>query len=244
MGGLLPKEKLTEEIARVRNVEMGKDVHSPAYHSDIKNVSDLKEKIEWLRDLTGGVPIILKLAAGDLENDVKLAVEAGPDVIAIDGLEGGTGAAPQAALDEIGVPTMSAVAKARQILDRLGARQELWIGGGLNNGSDFAKVLALGADAVFCGTALLVAMGCIYCRQCYLGKCPGGIATQDPELRKRLNVEQAAENAANFIKNSTEEIKIIAGACGENDVHKLNKGLLRALNPEIAGIANIKLISE
>jgi len=244
MGGLLPKEKITEEIARIRNVEKGKDVHSPPYHSDIENVEDLKKKIDWLRNLTGGAPIILKLAAGDIKNDVKLAVMAGPDVIAIDGLEGGTGAAPEAVLDEVGIPTMAAAARAREILDKLGAKQELWIGGGLNKGSDFAKALALGADAVFCGTALLVAMGCVSCRLCYLGNCPKGIATQNPELGKKLDIEKVSHDVANFIKNSTEEIKMIAGACGENDIHKLNKSHLMALNSEIAKIANIKLVSE
>ncbi|PIV45276.1 MAG: FMN-binding glutamate synthase family protein, partial [Candidatus Nealsonbacteria bacterium CG02_land_8_20_14_3_00_37_10] len=140
-------------------------------------------------------------------------------------------------------PTLVALARARKILDKIGARQELWIGGGLNNGGDFAKALALGADAVFCATSLLVAMGCTYCRLCYLGKCPKGIATQDVELRKKLNVEESAQKIANFIKNSTEEIKMIAGVCGENDIHKLNKGHLRALNSEIARITETKLCS-
>lgn len=242
MGGLLPKEKITDEIARIRNVEKGKDIHSPPYHSDIENVEDLKNKIEWLRGLTGGAPIILKLAAGDVENDVKLAVMANPDIIAIDGLEGGTGAAPEVILDEVGIPTMAAVVKARETLDKLSAKQELWIGGGLNKGSDFAKALALGADAVFCGTAFLIAMGCTSCGLCYFGNCPRGIATQNPELRKKLDIEKASQNVADFIKNSTEEIKMIAGACGENDIHKLNKGHLRAMNSEIAGITKVKLI--
>ena len=181
---------------------------------------------------------IMQLAAGDIENDVKLAVKANPDIIAIDGMEGGTGAAPEVMLNEVGIPTIPALAEAREVLDKLGAKQELWIGGGLNKGRDFAKALALGANAVFCATPLLVAMGCNYCRLCYLGKCPFGIATQDPELRKRLNIEEASQNVANFIKNCTEEIKMIAGACGENDIHNLNKGHLRALNSEIAKITN------
>jgi glutamate synthase domain-containing protein 2 len=243
-GGLLPAAKLTEEIAKIRNVPLGKDVHSPAYHPDIKDAKDLKNKIDWLRELTGGVPIILKLAAGDLENDLKIAVQANPDVIAIDGMEGGTGAAPEVMLDEVGIPTLVSLVKARKILEGLQAKQELWIGGGFNKGADFAKALALGADAVFCGTALLVAMGCVSCGLCYQGKCPKGVATQDPELRKNLDVEQAVQNVANFIKNSTEEIKIIAGACGENDIHNLTKEHLRALNPEIAQISGVKLASQ
>jgi len=243
-GGLLPKEKVTAEIAKIRNIPGGKDIHSPAYHLDIKEIEDLKTKIEWLRKITGGVPIIIKLAAGDVENDLKLAVKANSDIIAIDGLEGGTGAAPEVMQDEVGIPTLAASVRARETLDKMGAKQELWIGGGLRKGGDVAKALALGADAVFMATAMLVAMGCIYCRLCYLGKCPVGIATQDPELRKKLKTEEAAQKVANFIKNCTEEIKMIIGACGENDIHKLNKGHLRALNSEIAKIAKVKLISE
>ena len=243
-GGLLLKEKVTEEIAEVRKIERGKDIHSPAYHLDIKNIEDLKKKIDWLRELTGGGPIILKLGAGDIENDVRLAVKANPDIIAIDGMEGGTGAAPEVMLNEMGIPTLAALVKAREVLNKLRAKQELWIGGGLNKGGDFAKALVLGADAVFCAFPLLIAMGCIYCQLCYLGKCPKGITTQDPELRKNLDVELASQNVAGFIKNCTEEIKMIAGACGENNIHNLNKGHLRALNSEIAQITKIKLCSE
>jgi glutamate synthase domain-containing protein 2 len=243
-GGLLPKEKVTEEITEIRDIPLGKDIHSPASHPDIKNIEDLKKKIDWLRKITGGIPIILKLGAGDVEKDVKLAAKANPDIIAIDGLEGGTGAAPEVMLNEVGVPTLAALVKAREVLDKIAAPQELWIGGGLNKGGDFTKALALGADAVFISFPLLVAMGCTYCQQCYSGKCPKGITTQDPELRKNLDIKEASQNVANFIKNCTEEIKMIAGACGENNIHDLNKGHLRALNSEIAQITKIKLIGE
>jgi len=241
-GGYLPGEKVTEEIAKIRNVPLGKDIHSPAYHLDILSVEDLKKKVDWLRKISGGVPIIIKLAAGDVENDVKLAVQANPDIVALDGKEGGTGAAPEVILNEVGIPALPALVKARETLDKMGARQELWIGGGLNKGGDFAKALTLGANAVFCATSLLVAIGCNYCRLCYLGKCPLGITTQDPELRKKLNIEEASLKVAAFIKNCTEEIKMIAGACGENDVHKLNKSHLRALNSDLSKITGIKLI--
>ena len=230
-GGLLPADKVTDEIAQVRKIEKGQDAHSPAYHADIKNIEDLKERIDWLREITCGVPIILKMGAGNVGADVALAAKANPDIIAIDGLEGGTGASPEVMLNEVGIPTMFAVIEAREALDKIGAKQELWIGGGLNKGADFAKVLALGADAVFVGSSLLVAMGCLGCGQCYLGRCPKGITTQDLELRKNLDIEMAAQNIANFIKNCTEEIKMIAGACGENNVHNLNRSHLRALDP-------------
>jgi len=243
-GGFLPAKKVTEEIAKIRGVEIGKDLHSPASHLDIKNIEDLRKKVEWLRKIGQGVPIIIKLAGGDLEKDLKLAIKANPDIIAIDGKEGGTGAAPEVILDEVGIPTLIALVKARKFLDRIGAKQELWIGGGLNKGGDFAKALALGADAVFCATSLLIAIGCNYCRLCHLGKCNFGIATQDPELRKKLDIETASQNVANFIKNCTEEIKMIAGACSENDIHKLNKGHLRALNSEMGKIIGVKLISD
>lgn len=239
-GGLLPKEKLTEEIAKIRNIPLGKDVHSPAYHPDIKNIKDLKKKIEWLREITGGVPIILKLGAPS-EKDIELAIEASPDIIAIDGKGGATGAAPEVLLNEVGIPTLAILPKAREILNRKKAKQELWIGGGLNTAADFAKALALGADAVFCATPLMIAMGCIYCGLCWMGKCPVGIATQDPELRKKFD-PQAELKIANFVKNSTEEIKMIAGACGYDNIHKLNKSDLRALNSEIAKITQVKLV--
>lgn len=241
-GGFLPGEKVTQEIAKIRKVAPGKDLHSPAYHLDIKDINDLRKKVGYLRDLTGGCPIIIKLAAGDIDNDVKLAVQAEPDVIAIDGMEGGTGAAPEALLTDDGLPTLPALVKARQALDKLKAKQELWIGGGFNTGADFAKALALGADAVFCATALLVAMGCINCGLCWVGKCPKGIATQEPQLRKKVNIEEVAKKVASYIKNCTEEIKIIAAACGEANIHNLQKEHLRALNLNMAKIAKVKLV--
>ena len=243
-GGMLAKDKVTEEIAQVRNVPMGEDVHSPAYHHDINNIEDLKRKVDWLRELSGGKPIIIKLGAGNVAEDVKLAVQAGPDVIAVDGLEGGTGASPEVMLDDVGLPTIPALIIARRTLDELNAPQELWIAGGLSKGADFAKALALGADAVFVAFPLLVAMGCVYCRQCYKGKCPRGIATQDPDLRKNLNMDEAVQQVANFITNCSEEIKMVAGAVGHNNIHNLSRDDLRSLSLETAKITGAKFVSE
>lgn len=240
-GGLLPAHKVTEEIAAIRKVPLGQDVHSPAYHPDINNINDLKNKINEIREITEGKPIIIKLGAA-LEDDVRLAIEAGPDVIAIDGISGGTGAAPAVMLDELGIPIIPAIVKARSVLSEAGAKQELIVGGGLNSGADVAKALALGADGVFMATSLLIAMGCVQCGLCYKAKCPKGIATQDPELRKNLKIDEAANSIANFIKNSTEEIKMIAGAVGKSNIHDLNKDDLRALTPAMSQIARVKLV--
>lgn len=241
-GGLLPKEKVTAEIAEIRKIEMGKDVHSPAYHLDIKTVKDLKEKVKWLRDVSEDKPIIIKLGAGDIEADIELAVKAGPDIIAVDGMEGGTGAAPEVMLNEVGIPALPALVRARKTLDNMKAPQELWIGGGLNKGGDFAKALALGADAVFLSFPLLIAMGCTYCGLCWLGKCPKGITTQEHELRQKINIEEASQNIANYIKNCTEEIKMAAGACGRGSVHDLVKEDLRSLSCDMAKISGVELV--
>ncbi len=243
-GGLLPKEKLTEEILEVRKVKPGQDVHSPAYHPDIKDIKDLRAKIEWLRKISGGVPIIIKLGAADIEKDIELGIRANPDVIAIDGMEGGTGAAPEIMLNDFGIPTLAALIRARKALDRLRARQELWIGGGLSKGADFAKALALGADAVFVSFPLLIAMGCAYCRLCWTGKCPKGVATQDKKLREQFNIQEAAEKVARFVKNCTEEIKMAAGACGEDNIHNLKPEYLRSLNWEFSQATGIKHVAE
>lgn len=241
-GGLLLAKKVTPEIAKIRKIKRGQDVHSPAAHPDIFSINDLKKKINWLRKLTQGKPIILKLAAGHIEKDIKLAIQANPDIIALDGLEGGTGAAPKIMLDQVGLPTMSALVKARKTLNRLKAPQELWIGGGLKNGADAAKALALGADIVFMGFSLMEAMGCLKCYQCYLGRCPVGIATQDPKLVAKLNVKKAARQIAEFLLRETENIKMVAGATGKNDIYQLDKNDLRAMNLFISHLTGVKII--
>jgi len=239
-GGLLPADKVTEEIARIRNVPMGKDIHSPPAHPDIFSIDDLKKKVKWLREITGGKPIIIKLGAGDVENDVKLALKAEPDAIAVDGMGGGTGAAPRIMLDDFGIPSLAALVKAKKAMGK--SKQELIIGGGLNKGADVAKALALGADAIFMATPCLVAMGCIYCKLCYKGKCPMGITTQDPELRKKLNIEETSKNVANFLNACTEEVKMAAAACGKKNIHELSREDLLSIDSKISQITGIPLV--
>jgi methylamine---glutamate N-methyltransferase subunit C len=227
-GGMLPADKVTEEIAKIRGVPMGKDVHSPPAHPDILSIKDLKNKVKWLRKITDGKPIIIKLGAGDVEKDVKLALKANPDVIAIDGMEGGTGAAPRIMLDDFGIPTLSAIVIARKAMGK--AKQELIVAGGLSKGADVAKALALGADAVYMAMPCLVAMGCIYCKQCFQGKCPAGITTQVKELEAKLNIDEASMSVARFITACTEEVKMTAGACGKKNIHMLDREDLRSLS--------------
>jgi glutamate synthase domain-containing protein 2 len=243
-GGLLPKEKVTDEIVKVRKLPRKMDVHSPASHPDIRSPSDLRKKVDFLKKKTGGKPVIIKLGAGRVEEDVRIALKARPDVIAIDGLSGGTGAAPEIMLDDFGVPILPAIVQARSVMDKLRAKQELIVGGGFSKGADIAKALALGADAVFLGFPLMVAMGCIYCRKCYLGGCERGIATQDPKYRKNLKIKQASQNIVNYMRACNEEIKMAAGASGHANVHHLSPGDLRALNFNISRISGIKLVGD
>ncbi|MFH1229748.1 MAG: FMN-binding glutamate synthase family protein [Candidatus Aenigmatarchaeota archaeon] len=227
-GGMLPADKVTEEISKLRGVPMGKDVHSPPSHPDIVTINDLKNKVKWLRKITDGKPIIIKIGAGNVEKDIKLAMKAKPDAIAIDGMEGGTGAAPRIMLDDFGIPTLSAIVIARKAMGK--TKQELIVSGGLSKGADVAKALALGADAVYMAMPCLVAMGCIYCKQCFAGKCPVGITTQIPELRSKLVPDEAAMNIAKFLTSCTEEVKMAAGACGKKNIHLLNRDDLRSLS--------------
>jgi glutamate synthase domain-containing protein 2 len=259
-GGLLLGSKVSDEIARMRDLPPGVDQRSPCRHPDFLGPDDMILKIEELREATDWrVPIFVKLGASRVFDDVKLAAKAGADVIVIDGMEGGTGASPDLLQEHTGIPTLAAVCEARAAIEdmRLYGEVQLIIAGGIRHGSDAAKALALGADAVYVGTAALIALNCnkplyvedyhalgtapYHCHHCHTGRCPVGITTQDPELMKRLDIDAGAERVANWFHAVSSEIQILARACGKRDVHDLEPEDLRALTLEASMITGIPL---
>ena len=259
-GGLLLGSKVQRVIAEQRTLPEGVDQRSPVRHPDFIGPDDLQLKIEEIREATEWkVPIYVKMGASRVGDDVKLAVKAGADVLVIDGMEGGTGASPDVLLDHTGIPTLSGLAEAMRALDDMKAIGEVQVvvSGGIKNGVDAAKALALGADAVSIGTAALIALNCNaplyeedyaalgvrpgFCHHCHTGRCPVGITTQDPELMARLEVDGAADRAFNFLQSMTMELQMMARACGKNDVHDLEAEDLRALTLEASLITGIPL---
>ncbi|MFW2366370.1 MAG: glutamate synthase-related protein [Desulforhopalus sp.] len=235
LGGHLPGEKVTPEIALIRGKKEGEDIYSPSHFKDIRTREELKSRVDWLREKSGGRPIGVKLAAGDIEADLEIAVYARPDFITIDGRAGSTGSAPKFVKASTSIPTLFALYRARKYLDENDAEGiSLIITGGLRISSDFAKALAMGADAVAISTAALIAIGCQQYRVCNTGKCPVGIATQDPELCRRLDVDQAAGLLENFLRVSTDELRSFARLTGNDDVHKLSIRNLCTTNSEIS----------
>jgi len=245
LSGHLMKEKITEEIAKFRQLPPGMDLHSHPRHGDIYGADDLVLKIEELREITEDkIPIFIKIAAGRVNEDVKIAAKAGVDGIVVDGMEGGTGAAPLVALNHLGIPTLPALVQATRALEEMGVKDQvsLVVSGGIKDGADVAKALALGADAVAIGTGAMVAMGCTVCLQCHKGACPHGIGTQREDLRAKLDIEEAAIRVANYIKAMTYELKILTKAAGKTDVHSLEREDVRALTLEASLTTGIPLV--
>ena len=239
MGGHLPGEKVTPEIARIRGRTVGQDIHAPSRFVDIGSKEDLRDLVEQLRYASEGRPIGIKIAAGQIERDLDWCVFAQPDFITMDGRGGGTGSAPQMLRDAAGVPTIYALHRARAYLDQAGAEIDLVVTGGLRVSADFAKAIAMGADAVAVATGALLALGCQQYRICGSGNCPMGIATQNPQLRKRLNLDEAARRVANYLNVSREELKMFARITGHNDIHDLSVKDLCTTNREISEFTNI-----
>lgn len=222
-GGHLPGNKVSEEIAKVRGLPVGKTAISPPTFKNLNTVEDFKNFANKVREVSNGVPIGFKLAASHIEDDIDFALQAGADYIILDGRGGGTGAAPTVLRDNICVPTIPALARARKYLDEKGAKDvSLIITGGLRIAEDFAKALALGADAVAIANSAIQAVGCLGMRACNTNNCPVGIATQKEHLRGRLNIDKSATQLYNFLTASNSLIKVLARACGYDNISNFN----------------------
>ncbi len=241
MGGHLPGEKVTEEISEVRGFAKGKDIISSAHFSDITNKEELKAKVDWLRETSGGRPIGIKIAAGHIEKDMGIAVYAGPDFITVDGRPGGTGASAKYVKAAASMPTLFALHRARKFLDESGHDDiSLIMTGGFRVSPDYAKALAMGADAVAIGQAAVMALGCFQHRICHTGKCRAGIMTQDLELRKNLVVDVSAKRVENYLKVCIKELKDFARLTGNDDVHCMSIEDLMTVNSEISDHTDIE----
>jgi glutamate synthase domain-containing protein 2 len=269
-GGMLLGQKVSDRVAAMRTLPGGIDQRSASRHPDWVGPDDLRIKIEELREATNwAIPVYVKVGATRVGHDVKLAVAAGADVVVVDGMQGGTAATQEVFIEHAGIPTMPAVRQAAEALAELGVAREVQLvaSGGIRSGADVAKALALGADAVSIGVAALLALGCnraFYtdpgghrvdvagdyqalgaepgrCAHCHTGRCPVGIATQDPGLERRLETHAAAGSVANFLRATTMEVTALARACGKSDVHHLEPEDLVALTVESAAMARVPL---
>jgi glutamate synthase domain-containing protein 2 len=235
IGGHLPGEKVTAQISQTRMIPLGSDAISPAPHHDIYSIEDLRQLIFSLKEATDyRKPVAVKIAA--VHNVAAICsgiARAGADIIVIDGFRGGTGAAPLRIRDNVGIPIEFALAAVDTRLRQEGIRNQVSLvcAGGIRNSADVIKAVALGADAVYIGQAALIAMGCHMCQKCYTGKCNWGIATQDPNLVKRLNPEIAARRLVNLIKAWAHEMKEMLGGMGINAIESLrgNRFMLRGI---------------
>ena len=240
-GGHLPGHKVTDKIAEVRGLTVGEDAISPATFPGPTSLDYYAEVAEQVRTESGGIPIGAKLSAQHIEDDIDAALEVGVDYIILDGRGGGTGAAPVVFRDHISVPTIPALARARQHLDEIG-RQDitLVVTGGLRTHTDFVKALALGADAIAVSNSAMQAIGCIGMRACHTDSCPVGIATQKKDLRARLMVEEAAQRLGRFFEASTELMQVLARACGHDSLSGFEKRDLTTFDPQMADLTGVR----
>lgn len=240
-GGHLPGNKVTKDIAEVRGLSPGQAAISPAAFPDLITAGDFREIAGEVRERTGGIPIGFKIAASHLEADIDFALEVGVDYLILDGRGGGTGAAPTILRDNINVPTIPALARARRHLDWLEAREvTLIITGGLRVAEDIAKALMLGADAVAVSNAALQAIGCLGMRACNSNNCPVGIATQKEHLRNRLIIDASAQQLHNYFQATNTLIKVVARACGYADLGQFNLNDLSTYNFDMHRLTGIR----
>jgi len=239
-GGHLPGEKVKGAIAQVRGLAEGEAAISPSRFPDWEHVEDYRRFAEEVREATGGIPIGVKLSAQHIERDIEAALQIGVDYIILDGRGGGTGAAPLLFRDNISVPTIPALARARRYLDKHGRTDvSLVITGGLRLPADFIKAMALGADAIAVSNAAIQAIGCLGMRACHTNNCPVGIATQKPHLRQRLNIDKAAQQLNNFFRSATELMQVMARACGHDHLNKFCSDDLTTWQREMAHLTGI-----
>jgi methylamine---glutamate N-methyltransferase subunit C len=239
-GGHLPGEKVSKEIAAVRGLKEGETAISPAAFPDLFSSADFKKVAEEVREKTGGIPIGFKIAASHIEDDIDFALKVGVDYIILDGRGGGTGSAPSILRNNINVPTIPALARARKHLDKLGAKDvTLIITGGLRVAEDFAKAMMLGADAIAVSNSALQAIGCLGMRACNTNNCPVGIATQKEDLRKRLIIDSSARQLHNFFIATNDLIRVIARACGYHDISEFQMSDLSTLDFEMSRLTGI-----
>jgi glutamate synthase domain-containing protein 2/nitrite reductase/ring-hydroxylating ferredoxin subunit len=239
-GGHLPGEKVVGKIAEVRGLNPGEPAISPPTFPDIVNVSDFQDVAAQVRDVTGGIPVGFKLSAQHIEKDIDFALDVGCDYIILDGRGGATGAAPEIFKQNISVPTLAALPRARRHLDRSGAKDvTLVITGGLRTESDFVKALALGADGIAIANSALQAIGCLGMRACHSNNCPVGIATQRKDLRSRLIVEESANRLNNYLSASVELMKVLARACGHDRLGGFTQDDLTTWKKDIAELTGV-----
>lgn len=239
-GGHLPGAKVKDEIAEVRGLNPGEDAISPSRFPEWEDTSGFRDFVNEVRAETGGVPVGFKLSAQHVEKDIDAALEIGVDYIILDGRGGGTGAAPVIFRDNISVPTIPALARARRHLDRSGANNVSLIAtGGLRKPADYVKAMALGADAVALSNAPMQAIGCLGMRACHTNNCPVGIATQKEHLRARLEIAIAAKRLATFFETATGLMKLLARACGHRSLSEFNIDDLTTFKQDMAALSGV-----
>ena len=246
-GGQLMARKVTQEIADIRGIPAGIDLRSPSRHPDVLGADDLVIKVEEFREATGyRLPISLKLGAGRVTDDIKIALKDGFDFVELDGMQGSTGAGPADVMEHVGIPTIAAIQEALDALESIGHARgiQIVLMGGIKDGIDAVKALALGADAVGMGTSVIIAGGCIACMQCHVGTCVVGIATQDPEHEKRYDIDREARNIHRFLESVRWQIASLTHALGYDDVRRLSRDDLVALTPEAAEITRLPYMPE
>ncbi|MEN6328742.1 MAG: FMN-binding glutamate synthase family protein [Methanobacteriaceae archaeon] len=244
-GSYLPADKITSEVARIRGLERGEAAYSPAHHPDINNPQELEEKITWFKDLTGGSPVGAKVGCGNVEDDVRILAEAGVDFIALDGFGGGTGATTAYVRDNVGIPIIAALPRAFKALLKMGLKDKISLiaGGGLRSSADYTKCLALGADAVYLGTAALIAMNCEQYRICHSGLCPTGVTTQNPQLLKQLDLDEGIRKLKAFLSISNQELATLVRVVGKNNVSDLDHNDLVCNTLDLARLTGLKWLN-